>query len=60
MGQTDAADMLGRFSQPEQQIGGKNLCGPGCPFLFGLRNQGALAWIIHDFSGEKRKDALKG
>jgi hypothetical protein len=21
---------------------------------------GALAWIIHDLSGEKRKDALKG
>jgi len=24
------------------------------------RDQGCLAWIIHDFTGEKRKDALKG
>jgi DNA-directed RNA polymerase subunit RPC12/RpoP len=32
-------------------------------FVFGLRREAlvtGLAWIIHDLSGEKRKDALKG
>jgi hypothetical protein len=29
-------------------------------FGFLIQVEGLLAWIIHDFTGEKRKDALKG
>jgi hypothetical protein len=35
------------------------LSGTRGPSLFLVVREG-LAWIIHDFAGEKRKDALKG
>ena len=37
-------------------LGGLGSFGP----LGGFGLLGPLAWIIHDLSGEKRKDALKG